>query len=201
MRILFDIANFGIIQLLVFGGLFVGIFYFTSYNDGSHIKKAIEDIESNIQKVSKQNQQKQKEIQDVKMFEKEIMAQEKDVKFLLDFIPKSLTYTDISNLLITTANRSGVNIDVKQDQKVESREDSEYHILSIQLAVSGAFSHILLFLSKLTDQRRMLIVNNVTMRVERETQLIKADLNISAYRYKELDKKQTEEEGAEQESS
>ena len=191
MRILSDIANFQLTQIIVFGSLFLGAYYFSWYNDGSTLKKSIDDIQTNTQQVELQVNKKQGELENIKSFEKEVLAQEEDVKYFLNFIPSSLTFTDISTLLLREAKSSGVNVGLKKDEKVDKEEDSEYQTLSVQLAINGSFSQILLFLSKLTQQRRMLIVENIDMIMNRQTQLIDAKLLVSAYRH---DKKSKEKE-------
>ena len=191
MRILSDIANFQLTQIIVFGSLFLGAYYFSWYNDGSTLKKSIDDIQTNTQQVELQVNKKQGELENIKSFEKEVLAQEEDVKYFLNFIPSSLTFTDISTLLLREAKSSGVNVGLKKDEKVDKEEDSEYQTLSVQLAINGSFSQILLFLSKLTQQRRMLIVENIDMIINRQTQLIDAKLLVSAYRH---DKKSKEKE-------
>ena len=184
MRILIDIANFQFIQILVFGSLFLGIYYFTMYDDGSALRKTIADIQEKTQQVEEQVEKKQQKLEEVKTFEQEILSQEEAVKYFLNFIPSSLTFTDVSTLLINEAKSSGVNIEVKQDERIDEQDDSEYHTLNIQLTVNGAFSQILLFLSKLTEQKRILIVKDIGMKIDRHTQLIEANMSILAYRYR-----------------
>ena len=168
----------------------MGVYYFSWYNNGSTLKKSIDDIQMNTQQVEFQISKKQEELENIKTFEKEVLAQEEDVKYFLNFIPSSLTFTDISTLLLSEAKSSGVNVGLKKDEKVDKEKDSEYQTLSVQLAVNGSFSQILLFLSKLTQQRRILIVENIDMIINRQTQLIEAKLLVSAYRH---DKKSKEE--------
>lgn len=183
MRILFDIANLKIFQIVIFGSFLLGIYYFTMYDDGSDLRGSIASIQTNIDQTSEQVSKKQKEIEDIKDFEQEVLSQEDIIKHFLNFIPSSLTFTDVSSLLIKEAKSAGINIEVKRDEQADKEENSEYSTLKVQLTVSGAFSQILLFLSKLTNQRRMLVVNNINMRMDRTSGLIGADLLISAYRY------------------
>ncbi len=196
MRLLFDLAHFGLIQIVVFGGFFLGVYYFTLYNDGSALQKSRADIQAGIQQTEAQVKKTQQELLDIKAFEKEVLNQEEDVKYLMNFIPSSLTFTDISDLLINEAKSSGVNIGLKRDESIDQKEGEEYHTLNVKLSVNGSFSQILLFLSKLTNQKRILIVHDIDMRVNRQTRLIEADMSISAYRYKgdQEEEKDTEEQ-------
>ena len=193
MRILYDIANLSFIQIIVFGGLFLGLFYFTMYDNGNSLKKSIEATRAENQQVSAQVRKKKKEMTDIKLFQREISTQEEAVNYFLNFIPSDLTFTDVSALLNKEAKTSGVNINLKQDERVTQMEGTDYHILNVRLTVSGAFSQILLFLSKLTDQKQVLIVDKIGMKVNRTTELVEADLNISAYRYQPKEEEEEEE--------
>lgn len=183
MRIFFDIARFRLIQIIVFGSLFVGVFYFTLYDDGSALRKEIEGIRTNTNQVVAEVEKKKQELEDVKVFEQETINEEEVVKSFLNFIPSSLTYTEVSTLLIEEAKSAGVNIGVKQDRQLHKSGDTEYKTLNVQLEISGSFSQILLFMSKLTAQRRILVVQDINMGINRENQLIEARLSIAAYRY------------------
>lgn len=192
MRFINDIARFHLIHIVVFGSMFLGVLYFTSYDDGSGVKKSIEDVQTQTNQASLQVEKKKKELQDAKAFKNEVLKEEKVLKSFLSFIPSSLTFTDISTLLIQEAKHAGVNIQLKQDQQIKKEENSEYHALDVQLKINGSFTQILLFLSKLTAQKRMLIVHNIDMKANKKNQLIEVQLNISAYRYvkkKEEEKK------------
>ena len=193
MRFLFDISRFHLAQIIVFGSFLCGIFYFTLYDKGDGLKTSMQGIKTNIEDTEKQVKKEQKALEDIKAFEKETLAQEEDIRYFLNFIPSSLTFTEVSTLLINEAKAAGINIEVKQDRQSRQNVDSEYQTLDIQLTVKGSFSQILLFLSKLTNQRRILVVNNINMRVDKD-QLIGASLDISAYRYNE--KKDEAEGGA-----
>lgn len=192
MRVLFDIAKLQIIQILIFGSVFLGIYYFTLYDDGSRLRQLILDVQSNIDTTETKVKKKEKELEDIKEFEREILAEEQVIKYFLNFIPESLTYTDLSSLLIKSAEFTGVNIEVKKDQKVKKQKDSEYQTLQIQLAIDGSFSQIMLFLSKLTAQRRILVLKEIDMNIDQASRLIKANLNILAYRYQKIEKKEEE---------
>ena len=191
MRLLFDFANFKLAQIIIFGSMLVGISYFTWFDNGKGLQSNIDSARTSITQVSSQIKAKEKELEEIKAFEREIANQEEVVKKLLIYIPEILTFTDISALLIKEAKSSGVNIEDKQDELVQKEEGSDYRILNTKLKVSGAFSHVLSFLSKLTIQKRMLVVDRIEMNMDRENQSIKASMNVSAYRYeKQKEEKQ-----------
>lgn len=164
------------------------------YSDGKQIERSIQTVQTNIQKVEDELTKKELEFKNIKLFEQEVLIQEQNVKYFLNFIPSSLTFTDVTTLLINEARSAGVNIFLKKDEKVDKKKESEYRVLNVKLTISGSFSQILLFLSKLTSQRRMLIVKNIDMTMKDTSQLIEANLTISAYRYeKNVEKTEKDE--------
>lgn len=184
MRLLWDISNFSLFQIIVFGFFFLGIYYFVWHNDGSYLQKSIDDIQVNINQSLEEVNKQQQEIKNVKLFEQNVLQQEDIIKQFLNFIPTSLTYPEISALLIKEAKSSGINIEVKQDEQVnQAQQETDYRALKVKLTISGSFAQILLFLSKLTNQKRILIVENINMRINENNNLIEANLSIVAYRH------------------
>ena len=192
MKILFDLARLQFLQIFVFGGIFIGVYYFTLYDDGAYLDKLIKDVQSNIEQTEVKIKKKEEDLETVKEFEREILSEEEVVKYFLNFIPESLTYTELTSLLIKSAEFTGINIELKQDQKVQVREESEYQTLKIKLTINGSFSQIMFFLSRLTVQKRMLILQKINITIDRTSRLIKADLNIIAYRYNKRQQKEEE---------
>ena len=126
------------------------------------------------------------QIQRVKLFEQEVSNHKKVIKFFLNYIPASLTFTEISSLVNKQALSSGVNIESKEDSQYDGQEENtEYDILNLKLKVSGSFSQIMFFLSKLTAQKRLLVVNKIDLSVLSENEQIMSDINLLAYRYQE----------------
>ena len=188
MRFLIDIAQFQIVQVLVFGSLFLGVYYFTLYDDGSSKRRDIENIKKNIVQAKVELKKKTEELNDMKKFEKELLREEDLIKAFINFIPSSLTFTELSTLLINEARKAGVNVESKQDKGEESdKKEKEYNALKIELNINGAFSNIMRFLSRLTDQKRMFIVKNINMRIDQQETVVKAKLEVFAYRYEKLE--------------
>ena len=82
MKIFFDLANFKVFQIIVFGSLYVlGIYYFTLYDDGSHLQTSIVNIQTNNDQVSqKVTKRSKKKLAQIKIFEQEILTQEDVIK-------------------------------------------------------------------------------------------------------------------------
>ncbi len=188
MRFLIDIANFNIMQIIVFGCLSMGAYYFFAFDDGSALKQSISNEQNKIQQLEVNIKKKRADFESLKNFKKEVSSKEEAVSLFLNYIPNELSSIDIFSLLNNEAKTTGINIEDKQDQPSVKKEP--YEILKIKLKVSGAFPQIVSFLSRLTGQKRMLIVDKIAMSVSANKKIILADLDIFAFRYSE---KQTEE--------
>ena len=200
MGFLTGLAHFQLAQVIVLGGFALGLFYFIGYDDGTVLRQTIVDIKNQVTQVEGEAVKVQREIDEVKLFEQEVANNKKIIKFFLNYIPVSLTFTEISYLVNTQAQSSGVNIESKEDNQLEGdQEDTEYDILNIKLKVSGSFSQIMFFLSKLTDQERLLVVNRINLNISPESKQIMSDINLLAYRYKENIEEQEGSQGEGQE--
>ncbi|MGI9548437.1 MAG: type 4a pilus biogenesis protein PilO [Bdellovibrionales bacterium] len=191
MKFIVNIANFDFVQIIVFGCLLMGVYWMLIFNDGSELNKQISDTENQVQQLEASVIKKQKEIKSLEDFKKEVSLKEKTVSYFLNYIPNELSSIDIFALLNKEAKVTGVNIEDKQDQASLTQE--AYEILRIKLKVSGSFPQVVLFLSQLTKQKRILIVDNVSMRVAQDKRLIFADLDVFAFRYMAEKEKEIEE--------
>ena len=183
-----SLAHFQIAQIIVFGGFVLGVFYFTVYDDGSILRQSIVDVQNQIKKSEGEVAKVKAEIESVKLFEREVENHKKVIKFFLNYIPANLTFTEISSLVNKQALSSGVNIESKEDSE-QIEDQDEYDILNMKLKVSGSFSQIMFFLSKLTSQERLLVVNKIDLNISPESKQIMSNINLLAYRYKkDIDK-------------
>ena len=181
-----SLAHFQLTQIIVLGGLALGIFYFTAYDDGTVLHQSIENIQNQVKKVEGDVAKVKEDIERVKLFKKEVSNNKKVIKFFLNYIPSSLTFTEISSLVNKQALSSGVNIESKEDSQYKDQEENtEYDVLNLKLKVSGSFAQIMFFLSKLTAQKRLLIVNKIKLNVASANKQVMSDINLLAYRYKE----------------
>ena len=194
MGFLMGLAQFQLAQIIVLGGFALGLFYFIGYDDGTLLRQSIQDVANQVKKVEGNIVQVNAEIENVKLFEVEVANNRRAIKFLLNYIPASLTFTEISYLVNKQAQSSGVNIESKEDAQISDEEGAEYNTLNIKLQLSGSFSQIMFFLSKLTDQKRLLVVNRINMNISSESKKITSDINLLAYRYlKGLEENQPQE--------
>ena len=181
-----SLSHFQLTQILVLGGFALGIYYFTAYDDGTTLRQTIADVQNQVKTKEEEVSKVREDIKRVKLFEQEVVNHRKVIKFFLNYIPSSLTFTEISSLVNQQALSSGVNIESKEDNQLENQEESlEYDILNMKLRVSGSFSQIMFFLSKLTDQKRLLVINKINLNITSAAKQIISDIDLSAYRYGE----------------
>ena len=191
-----SLAHFQVAQIIVLGGFGLGVFYFTAYDDGTNLREVIADAQNQVKQTEKEVSKVRAEIDNVKLFELEVSNNKKVIKYFLNYIPASLTFTELSSLVNRQALSSGVNIESKEDNKEfnDETDQKEYDTLNLKLRVSGSFSQIMFFLSKLTEQKRLLVVNKIDLNLLSESKQIMSDINLLAYRYKGSIEKPEEQE-------
>ena len=196
IQLLSSIAHMGLMQIITLGGFLVGGYYFAFYNDGSLLKKQTAEIQTQIQNVDKKIQNQKQEIEERINF-KELMEKEaRVIQYFLSYIPNDYTVIDVFHFLTREAKSAGINIEDTTDQGVE--DGKFYDALKVSVRVAGSFSQILLFLSRLTSLKKILVVSDVSMSLSKEDeQGIFATMNVYAYRYKEEKSEDKEEDGQE----
>lgn len=185
MKFLFTLYHLKLIQIIVSGTALLGLYFFAFYDNGSLSERSIEQLMSNIKQKDVKIEKLEEQLVLVKKIEQSFKEDQAQVNKLLSFIPKKLTYTDISILLNKEANDSGINIENRTDQAATQNDNAEYQILKIQLKIKGSFVQIMLFLSRLTSQDKLIIVKKIDMQIQDKTSLIVANLSVEAYRYNE----------------
>ena len=181
-----SLSQFQLTQILVLGGFALGVYYFTGYDDGTVLRESIVDVQNQVKTTEGELSKTREDIERVKLFEQEVANHKRVIKFFLNYIPSSLTFTEISSLVNQQALSSGVNIESKEDNQFEDQEeDLDYDILNMKLRVSGSFSQTMFFLSKLTDQKRLLVIDKINLNISSSANQIMSDINLLAYRYRE----------------
>ena len=186
MRIFYDLAGFGLAQIIIFGCFFMGGFYFFKYDDGSSLRQETVAVQENIKKMEVDIRSQEAELKKAEEFKEALAKEAQNVNYLLNYLPNELSPVDIFSILTKEARSTGVNIEDKRDSPLETGE--YYDTLKIHLTVKGSFSHVLSFMSQLTDQKWILVVNTVAMSEESKDGGLKANLDISAFRYKDVAK-------------
>ena len=184
MLFLLNLAQSSLIQICVFGCFLMGLYYFSFYNDGEQLRKEIKGVKTQIQGTQKKVEETQTQIDNNLTFKSELEKQQEVIKALLNYTPNTLTFNEISILINNEALSSGVNIESKRDVSVTDVPDKEYQTLNLDIALTSSFSQLMFFLSKLTQQKRILIVESIDVKVDPAKDLVSANIKILAYRYK-----------------
>ena len=182
MKILSDISNLTFVQIVVFGSVLTGVFYFSFYDKGTKLMEQIENTNLQIQQTEATLQKKQNEIDRLIQFEKDLAVDEKSINVFLDYISTDMTTIDMFRLVTREAKMAGVNIEDKRDQGMDEQEMLD--VLKTTLKISGSFSQIVFFLSKLTAQKRILLVDRIQVESREKKELVIASMDIYAFRYK-----------------
>lgn len=182
MNLLKDISNLTFMQILVFGSILTGGFYFSFYNNGAALMKQIQTEESQLKKAEEELRIKKEELKRLIQFEEDLKRDEKSIGIFLDYIPEKMTTFEMFRFITQEAKISGVNIEDKTDHGVDEKE--MVSALKASLRVSGSFQQVVFFLSKLTAQKRILVVDKIQIKSVEKSQQVMAFMDIYAYRYK-----------------
>ena len=195
MKILNDISQLTVVQIMVFGSILTGVFYFSFYDRGISLMKKTEDVNLQIQTVEATINKKQNEIDRLIQFEKDLVTDEESIGVFLDYISTDMTTIDMFRLVTQEAKMAGINIEDKRDQGIDEKE--MFYILKTSLKVSGSFPQIVFFLSKLTAQKRILLVDRIQVEARAKKELVTASMDIYAFRYKQnTSKEEKKKEGS-----
>ena len=185
MVFILNFAQNSFIQIFVFGSFFMGVYYFSFYNDGEFLRKEIEAVKVNIQ-TAQQNIDKTKiKIDNILVFKSEVETKQEIVKALINYTPESITFNEVSTIITNEALVSGVNIESKRDGSVDDIPDTNYQTLNVEIELLSSFSQLMGFLSKLTQQKRILIVQTIEIKIDQDKDFVLTRIQLLAYRYQE----------------
>jgi len=193
LRFLLDIAHLSLANIIVFGGVLTGVYYFSLYDDGSYLKKQITKEKTNIQQTEGEIKKQEEKLKHLETFKTELSVSEKSVSYFLNYIPNELSTIDIFALLNEEAKKAGINIEDKRDQPSSYHEF--YEILHIKLKISGSFPQLALFCANLTQQKRILIVDTIYVNMSSDNKMIVADIDIFAFRYDKTKEQEAAKKG------
>lgn len=181
--------------MITLGSFFMGMYYFTFYDDGFYLKKKTAEFHTQVQNTDKKIQKQKDEITSLLNYKKAIEREARAIQYFLSYIPNEYTAIDVFQFLTQEAKNAGINIEDKADQGVKDGEF--YDALKVHVRVEGSFSQVLLFLSRLTAQKKILVVNDINLSLSsgEDDQWITASMTVYAYRYKESEEEDGEKEG------
>ena len=183
MAFILHFAQNSLIQIFVFGSFFMGLYYFSFYNDGELLRQEIKAVKVKIQTAQKNIDKTKIEIDNILIFKSEVETKQEIVKALINYTPETLTFNEVSIIITNEALASGVNIESKKDGSVDDIPDTNYQTLNMDIELVSSFSQLMFFLSKLTQQKRILIVQNIEIKIDQNKDFVLTRIQLLAYRY------------------
>ena len=128
------------------------------------------------------------ELKQLQEMDKAIRLMGDEVNKFLQYIPNKLTSSMVLNHLNINAKSAGV--DMQKIQNHSTVEDQEfYEKIKINVTVTGLFSQVLVFLSKLTGLTEIITIGSFNLREVKQGRYvggsneIKMEMDIYGYRY------------------
>ncbi|MDE0119205.1 MAG: type 4a pilus biogenesis protein PilO [Bdellovibrionales bacterium] len=178
--------NLGIV-IIISGGI-AGVYYLWKYDNGQAIKDETQSLEKQKAAVQEKIEVVDFELKQLQEMDKAIRLMGNEINKFLQFIPNKLTSSMILNHLNIHAKSAGV--DMQNIQNHSTVEDHEfYEKIKISVTVTGLFSQVLVFLSKLTGLTEIITIGRFNLSEVRQRRYvgglneIKMEMDIYGYRY------------------
>ncbi len=182
----FSQLSIGMIIILSAG--FAGIYYITKYDKGESIKNEIASLDTQKSAVQKEIEELNGELNNLNELDKAMNSMSGEINKFLQFIPNKMTSSIVLNHLNQQAKVAGVDLqDIVTYSNVEKREF--YEKLKVNVTVKGLFTQVLVFLSKLTNLKEIITVEQFSMepiaqkKYAKGANEIKIQMDIYGYRY------------------
>ena len=183
----FSQLSIGMIIILSAG--FAGLYYITKYDNGESIKNEIASLDTQKNAVQKEIEELNGELKNLNELDKAMNSMSGEINKFLQFIPNKMTSSIVLNHLNQQAKVAGVDLqDIVTYSNVEKREF--YEKLKVNVTVKGLFTQVLVFLSKLTNLKEIITVEQFSMepvaqkkKYAKGVNEIKIQMDIYGYRY------------------
>ena len=179
-------VNLGVVIILS-GGI-AGMYYLFKYDNGQSIKEETQGLEKQKAAVQEKIDVVDFELKQLQEMDKAIRLMGDEINKFLQFIPNKLTSSMVLNHLNIHAKAAGV--DMQNIQNHSAIEDHEfYEKIKISVTVTGLFSQVLVFLSKLTGLTEIITVGRFNLSEIRQSRFVsglnevKMEMDIYGYRY------------------
>ncbi len=184
----FSQLSVGMIIILSTG--LAGLYYITKFDDGGSIKNEISELDKQQNVVKKEIEDLKAELKSLNELDKAMSLMGGEINKFLQFIPNEMTSTMILNHLNQQAKVAGVDLpDIVTHSNTEKKEF--YEKLKVSVTVTGLFTQVLIFMSKLTSLSEIITVERFTMETMGGQKAsytaglneIKMQMDIYGYRY------------------
>ena len=175
------------IGLIFISGVLGALYWFVFYNHGGAVKAEAESLRQEIVASDKTLDEKKRKLKELVEFDDSVKQMGKELELFLNYIPQKLTTLMMYEDLTRIAQECSIDLkDVKNSQL--SKGVKLYETLTVNLTIEGEFSNFLIFLSKLTELDKIVMIDNIQLRPvsnaeKGSSQKITAQLNLSGFRY------------------
>lgn len=170
-------------------GLVIAIFYYgLFYDDGRVLKAQIENARSEEQRAEEELVRLTEERARIRQYQLFVEALGDSFDALINFMPESMTSSDLMKAISTEATTAGLNIISLGDGQASGTDDSFYEPLSIMANLSGSFYQQMLFLAHLSALKQIVSVDSLQLSLGSlgeagEDPVINMDISVVGYRY------------------
>ncbi len=144
-NILMRLASFSYQKTAIFGLILAALYYFMAYDDGSSVKKSLEELNSKFTIEKQREQQSEaslKEVEDVRQSVGELGQQFQTVS---NALPRVIEYSEANRIIDFLARKAGVSIKSRESRPEVNRD--YYSEVPIKVAIEGTYSELVYFLS------------------------------------------------------
>ena len=144
------------------------VYYLAFFDDGSKLTAQITSQNQQISEIEKKIVEKKKEIQAFETFKQ--AKTELGARFdqLIKYIPEDFNSNEETRILVREARASGANIVEIKKNSSAGQTFKFYEEILVDVKLEGNYSQIILFLSNLTKQDKVIAIQKMEMKSKRD---------------------------------
>ena len=166
--------------------LLTGVFYFTSFDDGSSFDNEMTLLRGQVAEKQKAADLTRKSIENGKKFEEQVTLVSKTYGSALEFLPTELDVEDVRKQIIQQARTAGTSL-VQVNAKPERLQKEKYEELVYDFQARGGFVQLTVFLSNISKIHKLINVKKMEMTIDNEESengpTLQLTGKLSAFRY------------------
>ncbi len=152
---------------LMLGLVIAGLYYAFMYDSGEALETSIKNSRAEYESTTKDLERLEKAISDAERFKLTVASLGAEMDRILLAIPAKLTSLDLMKTMSTEAKAVGVDINsVSSTGSVVPNKDPAdqfYEGIPIDIALSGTYNQIMLFLSNLTRLDKIIVAKKLNL--------------------------------------
>lgn len=176
--------------MIFLSGVFAAGYWFFFYDKSADVIQATDNLRDEIIQTDKKIKKKEEEIQKAVTFDSSVKQLGQELQIFYEYFPHQLTNRQLFQDLTRLSKNSGLDI-ISMRGSPRQKQTTLYETLIVMLTVEGEFAQFLSFLSKLTSLNKVVTVQNVNIQPvntrnqmeNAKIQKIRAQINVSGFRY------------------